>query len=61
MKEMNGNVLICAKCMGMTTIVNIRAAVRYRSEDNRGEDKNYDIRDDLVDCTKTEKDDYRNY
>ena len=45
----------------MTTIVNIRAAVRYRSEDNRGEDKNYDIRDDLSDCTKTEKDDYRNY
>ena len=28
---------------------------RYRSEDNRGEDKNYDIRDDLGDCTKTEK------
>ena len=25
-KEMNGNVLIRAKCMGMTTIVNIRAA-----------------------------------
>ena len=25
-KEMNGNVLIHAKCMGMTTIVNIRAA-----------------------------------
>ena len=33
----------------------------YRSEDNRGEDKNYDIRDDLGDCTKTEKDDNRNY
>ena len=25
-KEMNGNVLICVKCMGMTTIVHIRAA-----------------------------------
>ena len=47
-KEMNGNVLICVKCMGMTTIVNIRA-VELRSEDNRSEDKNYDIRDDLVD------------
>jgi len=48
------DVLICVRCMGMTTIVNIRTA-HYISEDNRGEDKNYDIRDDLGDCTKTEK------
>ena len=52
-KEMNGNVLIRAKCMGMTTIVNIRAA-RYRSEDNRVRTKTM-TRDDLGDCTKTEK------
>ena len=27
-----------------------------KHKDNRGEDKNYDIRDDLGDCTETEKD-----
>jgi len=42
---MNGNVLIRAKCMGMTTIEVRTIEVRT---------KNYDIRDDLGDCTKTE-------
>jgi len=38
-----------------------RKSSGYRSEDNRGEDKNYDIRDYLGNCTKLKKDDYRKW
>jgi len=53
------DVLICVKCNGMTTIVNIRAvAIEVRTIEVRTKTN---IRDDLGNCTELKKDDYRNY